>query len=81
MSADVGVRKPDTAIYDYLRRIMGVIPQDILFVDDRPKNLDSAAVLGFDTILFDPTHEIKKASKHRKVTTFKDIVSILTTDK
>jgi len=75
----VGVRKPDTAIYDYLIKVTKVIPRDIIFIDDRPKNLDSAAVFGFSTILFNPTHDDMKDSRHRVAITFNDVALMLTT--
>ncbi len=54
ISGDVGARKPDAAIYRTLLAKTGIKPEEIVFVDDRPRNLDAAAELGFQTILFAP---------------------------
>ena len=54
ISSDVGARKPDHAIFEYLLGWLSVSPSDAVFVDDQPKNLNPAAQLGFGTILFAP---------------------------
>jgi epoxide hydrolase-like predicted phosphatase len=49
-SSDVGVRKPDPAIY---RELLGRLDRpaaEVAFVDDRPENLPPAAALGVSTI-------------------------------
>jgi HAD superfamily hydrolase (TIGR01509 family) len=55
VSGDVGFRKPDPAIFQKLLDSVEVSPEQIIFVDDIPGNLDSAASLGFKTILFRST--------------------------
>ena len=52
VSGDVRVRKPDRAIYQTLIERSGANPQDMFYVDDSRKNLDAAAALGFQTVLF-----------------------------
>jgi HAD superfamily hydrolase (TIGR01509 family) len=54
ISGEIGARKPDPAIYHALLSRTGVPAENIIFVDDRPKNLAAAAALGFETMLFDP---------------------------
>jgi HAD superfamily hydrolase (TIGR01509 family) len=53
ISGDVGLRKPDPAIFTHLLGRLKAKAGDAVFIDDSPKNLDSAAKLGFKTILFD----------------------------
>jgi FMN phosphatase YigB (HAD superfamily) len=36
-------------------RLLGVCPEEALFVDDRPPNIDGAAQAGMKTMLFDST--------------------------
>ncbi|MEM7223731.1 MAG: HAD-IA family hydrolase [Pseudomonadota bacterium] len=55
ISDQVGVRKPDAAIYKALERAAGCATGDVLFVDDRPKSLAAASALGWHTLLYDPT--------------------------
>jgi putative hydrolase of the HAD superfamily len=52
ISGDVGVRKPDAAIYRHLFQQAGAEPQQTIFVDDRRANLDAAKALGMKTVLF-----------------------------
>ena len=52
ISGDIGRRKPDPAIFEYLLGKIGVNADDAVFVDDNLKNLDSATKLGFRTVLF-----------------------------
>lgn len=54
ISADVGVRKPNREIYLRLIDSSGYPAADLLFVDDREKNVAAASQLGIDSILFGP---------------------------
>ena len=51
-------RKPSEEIYLKFLAKSGFKASQIIFVDDREKNLESARSLGFGTILFDPYHQI-----------------------
>jgi epoxide hydrolase-like predicted phosphatase len=51
-SSDVGVRKPDPAIYLELLRRVDRRPEQVAFVDDLPRNVDAAAALGLAPVLF-----------------------------
>jgi putative hydrolase of the HAD superfamily len=50
ISGDLGVRKPDPMIYQVLLRDLAISASQLVFVDDRIKNLDPAAKLGIQTI-------------------------------
>lgn len=52
ISGDVGVRKPDPAIYQALLRELDASPSRLLFVDDRLANVQAAQALGIQSILF-----------------------------
>jgi putative hydrolase of the HAD superfamily len=54
ISGDLGVRKPDPNIYRRMLSDLAVTPADIVFVDDRLKNLRPAAELGMRTVHFNP---------------------------
>jgi len=54
ISGDLGMRKPDAAIFERFLGDTGVKPGDVLFVDDRPKNLVAAKALGIQPMLYDP---------------------------
>ena len=52
-SAEVGLVKPDPAIFRLAVEKFGVIPEETVFVDDNAKNLEGAASVGLATYLFD----------------------------
>ena len=54
LSGDVGVRKPDKEIYDILIDTSGYKADDILFVDDREKNVIASREAGIETVMFKP---------------------------
>lgn len=56
ISADVGRRKPDPRIFRSLLDASGFDASEILFVDDRGKNVDAARGCGIDSVLFEPGH-------------------------
>jgi len=61
ISGDVGVRKPDSKIYEILVERSGYKIKDLLFVDDREKNVMAARDFGIETILFKPAEGFKNA--------------------
>ena len=54
ISGDVGMRKPDSSIYQALLQASGYALEALLFVDDRVNNVKAARALGIETMLFDP---------------------------
>jgi HAD superfamily hydrolase (TIGR01509 family) len=77
ISGDVGVRKPDPKIFQYLIRRLDIDAGHAVFVDDNPKNLDSAADLGFQTILFDTCGENLGRSGYESVRNFDELLQYL----
>jgi epoxide hydrolase-like predicted phosphatase len=51
ISGEVGLRKPDPAIYELTAERLGLEPPDCVFVDDLPGNLKPALALGMATVL------------------------------
>lgn len=51
ISGEVGLRKPDRAIFDLLLERLETPAEQCLFVDDHPGHLDAAAQLGITTLL------------------------------
>ena len=62
ISGDEGVRKPDVAIYQRLQNAAGCRANDIIFVDDRLRNIKAAAKSGMQCVLFNPVDS--QASEH-----------------
>jgi len=77
VSGEVGIRKPASAVFDYLLQRLGTKPPEVTFVDDQLRNLDSAAALGFHTVLFDPIGGMLSV-KHLVVVTFSELLFLLT---
>jgi len=75
ISGDVGLRKPDPAIFKLLLSRMGVNAHDAVFVDDNPKNLASASELGFKTILFNASGANLGQANYKSVRDFNELLA------
>jgi HAD superfamily hydrolase (TIGR01509 family) len=56
-SHEEGVQKPDPRIYALASQRLGISPAEIVFLDDRPENVDAARACGFQAILFSSTSQ------------------------
>lgn len=52
-SCEIRKTKPNRAIYDACIRDLGVKPPEIVFLDDRPENVNGATELGIHALLFE----------------------------
>jgi 2-haloacid dehalogenase len=52
ISGEVGVNKPDRRIFDHLVEQFDIEPEEAVFVDDSPANIDAAGGLGFCVLQF-----------------------------
>ena len=52
VSGQMGVIKPEPAIYAAVEAAAGIAPEGLLFTDDRPENIHAAAARGWQTHLF-----------------------------
>jgi HAD superfamily hydrolase (TIGR01509 family) len=73
ISGDLGLRKPSAEIYRLAADRLGVRPQEVVFVDDRPRNLDAAKAVGFSTVLLDIRGELPE-HPHRRIRQLKDLI-------
>jgi HAD superfamily hydrolase (TIGR01509 family) len=68
ISAEVGMGKPDERIYLYALEQFNIRPEEAIFVDDMPANIEAANVLGMHGIHFKTTEqtiaELKKLLTH-----------------
>jgi putative hydrolase of the HAD superfamily len=62
-SCFVGLRKPEEGIYRLALDITQRPPEECLFVDDRPLNVDAAAQLGMSTIHFESAQQLRQELK------------------
>jgi len=51
-SYQLGIAKPDPAIYLHTLRELDVVPGEALFLDDKAVNIEAAQALGMRAILF-----------------------------
>lgn len=57
ISEDVGLRKPDPAIYTLVLSRLNLHATSCVFVDDLPKNVDAAREVGMHAVWHDGDHE------------------------
>jgi putative hydrolase of the HAD superfamily len=57
-SSEVGVRKPEPAIYEITRAKLGLPHTALFFVDDLGVNLKAARTLGWQTLRYDDTSRV-----------------------
>jgi putative hydrolase of the HAD superfamily len=60
LSAEVGMIKPDPAIYEHTLRGLGASAAESLFIDDREPNIRAARALGIQTIQFRSIEQLKR---------------------
>jgi putative hydrolase of the HAD superfamily len=53
LSFEVGCAKPEETIYRHCIECFGVEARDVLFVDDRPENVEAAAMVGLEAIHYE----------------------------
>lgn len=61
ISGEVGLVKPDPAIFHLLLKTIQRSAQECIFIDDAPANIFSAAQLGFTTIQFHSPGKLQQA--------------------
>ncbi len=57
-SFELGLRKPEREIFQFVLSDAGISPEDTLFIDDKIANIEAARELGFSVKLHDPGKEI-----------------------
>tara|TARA_Y100000034_G_C6884529_1_gene405924 strand:+ start:744 stop:1367 length:624 start_codon:yes stop_codon:yes gene_type:complete len=62
-SHKLGMAKPDKKIFDYALKNMDLYPVDVLFIDDKIRNINAADELGFKTQLFKNSEDYKNLKK------------------
>jgi 2-haloacid dehalogenase len=67
VSAEVGLIKPDPAIFRLLLERIGRAPAECIYIDDNPKNVASAGALGFDAIAFQSAPQLRAALADRNL--------------
>jgi putative hydrolase of the HAD superfamily len=58
-SYQLRVAKPDPAIYRYVLKKLGTRPEEALFLDDRPANVEPAVALGMKGLIFSTVEKLR----------------------
>jgi putative hydrolase of the HAD superfamily len=59
-SCQVGVVKPDPAIYRHTLAELGTCPEETLFIDDKLPNVEAARALNIQTIQFSNVERLRE---------------------
>lgn len=59
-SFEMGLVKPDTAIYQQVLNEQGFAPEEVLFFDDNVANINSARSIGIQSYLVDPSRNFSQ---------------------
>ena len=52
LSCELGLAKPAPAVFAEVTRRLAVAPEEILFVDDNPANVEAARAAGWDAVVY-----------------------------
>lgn len=59
LSWEIGLAKPDPSAYRFLLKKLNLPASEVVFVDDRPENIDAAKKMGIDAILFESETQLR----------------------
>ncbi|MEZ4642964.1 MAG: HAD family hydrolase [Chloroflexota bacterium] len=77
-SGDVGYMKPHPAIYHHVLEQLGIVPEQAVFVGDRPENdIAGANAVGMVSVMMSPPHLQYKDTKIRPNFTIKQLHELL----
>ncbi len=60
ISGEIGFQKPHKEAFDVVFQKLGVLPQEVVFIDDAPKSLEKAGEIGYIPILFRGNDKLKE---------------------
>ena len=60
LSFEVGMAKPETGIYGHTVKLLGVLPEECVFVDDTQLYCDGAKAVGMQSILYTEFNSFKQ---------------------
>jgi putative hydrolase of the HAD superfamily len=65
LSCEIGIAKPDPKAYAFLLSELKLPAKEVVFVDDRPENIEAAKKMGIDAILFESESQLREALRAR----------------
>lgn len=67
LSCEIGIEKPDPKAYELLLAKLDLPAKEILFIDDRPENVEAAKKIGIDALLFESPQQLRKELLKREL--------------
>ena len=67
VSGDEKLLKPDPAIFRILTKRYPVKPEESLFIDDNPVNVEAGKKLGFNVIRFESAEQLRQSLREKKI--------------
>lgn len=58
LSQEIGLRKPDKEVFEYVLQDISVDPEEVLFIDDSIQHLQTAETLGMNTFLLNKIDDL-----------------------
>lgn len=69
ISSEVGLIKPEPAIFEHILKKLALRPDECVFTDDNPKNVEAAEKLGIHGIVFTGTDDFRQRFEKYLTTT------------
>ena len=60
ISAEIGFQKPSKEAFAILFQKLNLLPEEVIFIDDAPKSLETAGEIGYTPILFEGNSKLKE---------------------
>jgi len=60
ISSEIGLIKPEPAVFEHITQKLGVKPDECVFIDDNPKNVTAANQLGIHGIIYTNIASLKR---------------------
>lgn len=67
LSCEIGIEKPDLKAYELMLTKLNLQAKEVIFVDDRPENIESAKAIGLDAILFESEQQLRNELNRRGI--------------
>ncbi len=69
LSCEIGLEKPNKEAYEALLKALNIPAEEIVFIDDKPENIEAAKQLGIDAILFESPKQVRADLSKRELLT------------
>ena len=67
ISGEIGLKKPDKGIFNYILERFNIRPSQLVFIDDQAENVESAKALGINALHFTSVEGLVNALRKLKI--------------